>query len=179
MKSFNETTAYKKGAYGEMLIDRLLLKSGIMPYKPFKDASHPFDRLCASNDKKKLFVVEVKTKKKRNKYNDTGFNYSNYLDYKNIYDKYNIPVFIFFIDDHLGEIYGNYLHNIDIPVYDMIYKKEYPLIEKKGQKIIYFPLNLIKSFFVKKLPEIHKDILNSLSNTKYEYGGNNGTAKNV
>lgn len=143
---FNERIMYKKGQYGESIIDEYLKSKNIIPYIPSTNTSHPFDRLCATMDKKRIFISEVKSVSKRIKYDDTGISIKHYEDYKYIIDKYKIDVFIFFVDEKLKEVYGNYIHELEKDYYDDIKKKKYPLIEVDnrgyavGGKIIFFPM---------------------------------------
>ena len=97
----------EKGKLGEAIVDMYLMDRGVIPYKPvLEEAAHPFDRLCASRDKRRLFVVEVKAKPARYAYPDTGINISHWNDYTNIQDTYRIDVYIFFVDEERREVYG-------------------------------------------------------------------------
>lgn len=142
--SFSELTTTQKGDLGESVVDEYIRSKGVVPYKPDADQAHPFDRLCASSDKKSLYVVEVKTKAKRKYYPDTGFNISSYKDYTNIQEKYGLKVFVFFVDEESGEIYGGTLDEISKPQLVNHYNKtlDYPL-KQKG--IIYFPVSSMRT----------------------------------
>ncbi len=97
----------KKGNYGENIINTYLEDKGYVVYRPITDGPHCFDHL-AIKDKKQVIIAEVKTKAKLNNYDETGFEYKHYLEYKFISGKHNIPVFIFFVDEMLKEVYGNF-----------------------------------------------------------------------
>ena len=153
-----DRTEVKKGNIGEDLIDEFLLKKNIIPYISISKTAHPFDRLCITKNKKKLIIAEVKTKPKRIYYEDTGFNLKHYEDYKFIRDKYNIPVFIFFVDEYLEKIYGNYLN-----VLSKKYKK-YPKIENN---IIYFHLDSMRN--IMKLTKENVEKLKKLTTRNYNY----------
>lgn len=128
-----------KGDIGEDIVDEYLIKKGYIPYKPACGGAHPFDRMCATKDKKTIFIVEVKSKAKRKYYPDTGINISHFDDYKNIYKKYGIDVYLFFVDEEQGTIYGRLLRELEIErvVTHKGNEISYPL--KQG-RIIYFPI---------------------------------------
>lgn len=173
MNNFQKLQTTKKGNLGEYIVDKYLLNKNIIPYIPHPEnnTAHPFDRLCASRDKKNVFIAEVKTKASRNLYPDTGFNLKSYEEYKFIQDKYGIEIWIFFVDENINKIYGNKLSKLDIPI-DIEYKGrklKYPLIQPNnyGRKIIYFPLACM-------VPVCDIDIelsqkLKELSTRNYEY----------
>ena len=145
MGNFNELTTTKKGDLGESIVDAYIKSKGIVPYKPDADQPHPFDRLCASADKKNLYIVEVKTKAKRKRYPDTGIDISAFDGYNDIQKKYNIMVFMFFVDEEAGEIYGGLLNEISKKhyVFDSGRHLGYPL---RARGIIYFPIELMKPY---------------------------------
>lgn len=133
--NWDDKTTTKKGNIGERLVHSFLLNKKITPYVPISKQAHPFDSLCASQDKRRIFIVEVKTKEARKYYQDTGINVSHYNDYTYIQNKLQIPVWIFFVDADNKKIYGNKLSELEKP--QTINKNEYPLTQKG---IIYFPL---------------------------------------
>lgn len=141
---FESLPQARKGKIGEQLVDLHLLNSGIVPYGPVVGAAHPFDRLCASRDKRNLFVVEVKTKARRTYYPDTGINESHYNDYIHVKEQHQIPVFLYFVDENMKQVYGGEIGFLARPatVLDRGRVLKYPL-RQKG--IIYFPLaNMVK-----------------------------------
>lgn len=137
MKQINsnrqELKTVKKGNLGEKIIKKYLERKGCIVYKPITDKPHYFDYL-ATKDNKKLYIVEVKTKPRRKYYEDTGINIEHYDIYKNVAKKYNLKLFIFFVDEIEGAIYGNELNALCKEVED----KRYPM-KQKG--IIYFHLD--------------------------------------
>ena len=112
---------------------------GYIPYRPDAEGAHPFDRLVASRDKRKVFIADAKTKPRRKYYPDTGINTKAYKEYKFIQDKYGIAVFLFFVDYDLGKVYGGFLARLSNPtdIYHKGKQIEYPLTQGN---IIYFPL---------------------------------------
>jgi hypothetical protein len=165
-----ERPQVRKGDVGELLVDDFLRGKKVIPYRPDYDGAHPFDRLCATADKKTIFVADIKTKARREFYADTGINLNHYGDYKHIETKYRLRVFLFFVDEKLGEIYGNWLTELEQPVTLANNGKliSYPL--KQGG-ILYFPLAHMQPISPITL-EKAKELM-ALSTRSYEYGGIN------
>jgi len=137
--NWDDKPTVRKGHIGEMLVLQWLESKGVIVYLPNTRAAHPFDKLCATPDKKTIFVAEVKTKPHRLYYPDTGINLGHYEDYSLIRNKYNLRVHIFFVDDNKGMVYGNWLDQLEVPR-EVIHNEktyQYPL---KQKDIIYFPL---------------------------------------
>ena len=168
---FKDLPQTRKGTLGELELDKFLISRNIIPYQPIADKAHPFDRLCASSDKKKLYIVECKTKASRSTYPDTGINKRNYKDYVYIRDKYGIDVWLFFVDEFRSEIYGNLLTELEKP-YTVIHNNmviHYPWIQatQYDTAIIYFPLERML-----KISDISADVteqMKGLSRRRYGY----------
>ena len=111
--NWEDQTTVKKGNIGEDIVSDYFKARNYIPYKPDAEGSHPFDRIMARADKKEIFIAEVKTKARRIYYPDTGIDIRHYDSYKYIQDKYNIDVFIYFVDEYLKTIYGNFLRILD------------------------------------------------------------------
>ncbi len=82
---FNNKITTKKGNIGEKLIDAFLIKKGCKFYFPGFNGSHLFDRFCYRIKKDgtiESFIVEIKTKPRRNNYPDTGIDLHSYNNYK-------------------------------------------------------------------------------------------------
>lgn len=160
----------QKGDLGEAIVDDYLESKGVIPYRPQADKAHPFDRLCASSDKRTIFIAEVKTKAARTHYPDTGMNISHYNDYQNIRNKYGLDVWLFFVDEYRGEVYGNKLSELS-KQRNVIHNRRllvYPLIEKRrGVEIVYFPLEAMKPICV--IDDEIRDQLVCMSNRSYAY----------
>jgi hypothetical protein len=164
--NFNCRPSTKKGKIGEEIVRRWLEEHGWIVYEPkTENRSHAFDKL-AIKDKKQLILIEVKTKARRNYYPDTGIDIKHYNDYKLISEKYNLPIFLFFVDEMMGEIYGGKLSSLEKRV-KISNNREYPL---KQNGIIYFPLekmhkiailNTMKTFELKKLNTRNYEYLNT------------------
>jgi len=146
--AWNDKQEVKKGNIGERIVEEWLISHGIIPYAPCTEAAHPFDRLCASADKKRIFVAEIKCKPRRYAYPDTGINYSHYCDYVNIAMKYSMDVFLYFVDEYQRAIYGGELITRLIPEFQIVHHGKtllYPLHTSHMQngrsvKMVYFPL---------------------------------------
>lgn len=173
--AFQDMKSTQKGNLGEQLVDKLLMEKGLIPYKPVADVAHPFDRLCATADKRNLYVAEVKTKARRNKYPDTGFDYKHFNIYMSLMKKHNLDIIVYFVDESLGQIYGGELVKISEPhdVHWTVNGKQtllrYPKIEstKYGEQIIYFPLELMTVFA--DLPQGERAQLKQLNTRAYDY----------
>lgn len=156
-QAWHEKTAVKKGNIGEEYCDDYLISHGVTPYLPSEKwgKAHPFDRLC-SISKKELFIAEYKTKEARVYYPDTGFNQSNFNDYQRIKTKYDVEIWLFFIDKNAGQIYGNSLSYLEG------YQEFNPLetqnkITKSGiNYAVYKPENLYQKNI--KYPLLHNGI---------------------
>lgn len=161
----------KKGNIGENIVDNHLRERGLVPYYPNSENAHPFDRLCATMDKRKLLIAEVKTKAKRTYYPDTGFDYKHYECYCNVRNKYNLPIFVYFVDENTGDIYGNTLRELEkeTEITHNFKILNYPLKQKAntGKMIIYFPIQNMKP--VGKLTSKQMIELKNLSRRNYQY----------
>lgn len=103
----------KKGNIGESIIQDFLIEKGFIFYRPAIDGAHKIDFFAhKSGAKKKVIAVEVKSKRRMAFRLETGFNYSNYLHYKEILEDHNIDTFFFFVDDFEECIYGAWLSQL-------------------------------------------------------------------
>lgn len=151
----------KKGKIGEQLVKEYLENNGFIVYEPQTEGAHGFDKL-AIKDKRQAVIAECKTKARRNKYADTGINERHLEEYQYISKKHNLPVFIFFVDEHLGKIYGNYILKLLEP--KKINGKYYP---SRENGIIYFPLSNMRL-----ICEINKEATETIkqhSTRRYDY----------
>lgn len=111
--SWNDKKEVKKGNIGERIIQEFLTEKGFMVYKPATEGAHKIDFFAhKSGVGKKVIAVEVKSKKRMAFRLETGFNYSNYLHYKEILEDHNIDTFFFFVDDFEECIYGAWLSDL-------------------------------------------------------------------
>lgn len=161
----------KKGNLGEDIIDRYVRSIGLIPYFPNHEGAHPFDRLCATQNKKYLCIVDAKSKARRTYYPDTGINYKTYQEYKYLRDKYSIDVWLFFVDEDMQLIYGGKLKNLEREITIQWRNKDisYPRIEtnRLGTKEIYFPVDSMKIIHELTVEEVTQ--LKNHSNRNYQY----------
>lgn len=164
--NWESLTSVQKGKIGEKLVNEYLISKGFIPYSPDAEGAHPFDRLVASRDKKTIFIADAKTKPARVYYPDTGINVRHYQEYKFIQDKYNIDVYLFFVDEDRKEIYGNLLSVLDqeTTITHMMVPRTYPR-EEKG--IRYFPL--VKMEHVVTIESAVAALIKKLSGRKDDY----------
>lgn len=164
--SWNDRKTVLKGNYAEDIINNYLEVKGYVIYNPTTSGPHAFDKLAIKN-KENIIIAECKAKARRNKYLDTGINYRHYNEYKKIQEKYNIPVFIFFIDEMEKKIYGNFISKLESNTTSQ--NKQYPSIEitRRGDKIIYFPLKNTR--FISDLQDADIEYLKKHSTRNYEY----------
>ena len=113
---WDERREVKKGAFGEDIIDRLISRRGrSVPYCPAIDGPHPFDRLVASRLSGRVTILDVKTKRRRKNWPDTGIDVRHYQEYRRRQEANGVPVYLVFVDDGEARIYGNYLDVLDQP----------------------------------------------------------------
>lgn len=148
--NWEDKTEVKKGNIGEFIVKNYLESKGFIVYEPVTKGSHPFDKI-AVKDKNNMVIVEVKTKARMNKFNATGFNIKSYEYYKFLKDKYNIPLYCFFVDEYLGKIYGNKLG----------------VIEKKyidNKEVLYPNTEIVKNIILFSLDSMHT--IHTLTNSE-------------
>jgi len=167
MKDWHSNKEVEKGDIGEEIIIKYLEKKGYIVYKPITDGPHRFDNMVYKETQKSR-IVEVKTYARRNIYPDTGIDLPHY----HVYKKYSEDIYIFFVDELEGSVYGNKLSILETPT--IINNKKYPLkiITAFGDKI-FFPLCLMEKYF--ELPE---KLINAIRkkqtrNDKYSYSSAN------
>lgn len=160
--SFKDRKTTRKGKVGENIVRQYLEKRGWVIYEPQTDCAHAFDKV-AIKDKNKMALLEVKTKARRNFYPDTGIDIRHYMEYKTLSEKYNLPIFLFFVDEMMALIYGNKLSFLEerVKTNDGI---EYPL-KQKG--IIYFPLERMKKIAILDAKTVLS--IKKLNTRSYEY----------
>jgi hypothetical protein len=57
--------------------------------------------------------IKVRTKAKLNKYNATGFDVRQYRRYKDEEKATHKPIYLYFVDEGTGTVYGNFLSTLD------------------------------------------------------------------
>ena len=145
---WHDTPQTKKGDIGEQLVEEYLASKGLTIYRPVTNQAHPCDRIVVSRDKKRFCLAEVKSYARRKFYNDTGINTPHFHEYKASQDAHNMPLYLFFVDEEKGKIYGGLLDHLSQP-YRMPHKGDYldyPLTSKarNGDLKTYFPMELME-----------------------------------
>lgn len=155
----------RKGDLGERLVGDYLRRRGAIMYRPEHTGAHPFDTLCVTRDKQTIFAAEVKTKRSRTTYPDTGFNLRHYRDYQRVQEAHNLRVYVFFVDERKREIYGNWLDVMDQPRKIRVGYRDliYPIVQKE---IIFFPLESMRT--VCSIAEDDAQALTRLTHNKFD-----------
>jgi hypothetical protein len=141
--NWQDKRSVQKGDVGERIVDAFLIGRGVVPYAPIASKAHPFDRLCATEDKSRIFIAEVKTKAARKYYPHTGINERHFSEYMGVFRRYGIDVWLFFVDEHACSVYGNKLSELIKPC-EILHRGKplkYPLQERG---IVFFPLEKMR-----------------------------------
>ena len=114
-KSFE--IALKKGELGEKIVVQLLEKKGWIVYTPFtKNKAHYFDILATLN-KEKAIAIDVKTKARLNKWKAQGIDLRHYKQYMKFMENHNVPFYLVFVDDKLGDVHLADIKNLCNPIF--------------------------------------------------------------
>lgn len=156
--SWSDKTTVKKGDFAEDIVASYLLQKGLIPYKPHFNGAHPFDFLCATTNKQNMVIADSKAKAamnyKQEGYYRTGIDTKHYNEYNNLGKKYNLPIWLFFVDEEIGFIYGNVLSFLDKKAITKYSKRLFILDE---MKVVY------------QLDEKQIQFLKSYSTRNHEY----------
>lgn len=169
LSKWNEKTQVKKGDIGEAIVRGLLEKYGWIVLKPVTNAAHYFDMLSIKpkSEEFKAFIVEVKTKAKRNLRNDTGIDVKHYESYQKVAREMNISLFLCFVDEMLCKVYGASLDKLSKQYVDKG-GYIYPLIEEnKFGKIIYFSLDVMQDIY--DLSNVEVESIKNFNRRNYDY----------
>lgn len=144
MIAFADREQSQKGYFAEAIVENWLSSKGYNVYTPSRqDRAHPFDMLCINSER--IFVADSKAKAKRKYYPDTGIDVRHYKKYCETRDKLHADAFLFFVDEEAGQIYGNFLRELEKPATATAKGKilNYPLIERdwRGVETIYFHIS--------------------------------------
>lgn len=142
MSKFNEKNETIIGNIGENIIKEHIENLGYVVYNTETDCSHPVDFIVFNGDKYDdiLSFHEVKVKPRRFIKFDTGVDITVWHRYIRIMKKYNVDLFIYFIDEIEECIYKIYTNDI--------YKNKKYRIDN-NDRIVYF--NLIDTQFIRLL----------------------------
>lgn len=136
MRSFE--VALRKGAIGEEIVRPYLEAKGYVVCRPVTEGAHAFDGLAIRN-KKHCIAYDVKAKARMNNWPATGVNVSHFITYRDFSQKHNMPFWVFFVDEMLGQIYGNEISKLE--EHRLIDGVEYPfVINTRSDQIRIWPL---------------------------------------
>jgi hypothetical protein len=170
-RKFISLATTRKGVYAEDLLVKIMRDDGCNIYRPSeKDRAHPIDMFVMSGQTMRMFACDVKAKPRRIKYPDTGIDTRHWAKYCHINTYQHTPVYLFFVDEDYGKIYGNWLDILNKAVEIMHNGQciEYPKLEGN---IIYFPLQSMQE--IADLTKEDIESLKSLSTRSYQYQNNN------
>lgn len=156
----------QKGNIGESIVQQFLESKGFICYKPVSEGAHAFDFL-AIKDKRLVIAAEVKTKALMNKYNATGFNKQTWYDYIMFSANHRMQIFVFFVDEHKKQVYGNWLSELEqqCEVDGITYP--FDMLCRNGKIIRLYPY--CKMRHIADISDTESEILKQLSTRNYEY----------
>lgn len=106
MRRTNFSQSLELGLIGENIVKRFLERNGYVVYRPeTKGRSHCFDMLVTLN-KESIFALDVKTKKRLNKWPATGVDQKSFEQYRNFENVCSIPFYLVFVDAMEMSVYG-------------------------------------------------------------------------
>lgn len=144
---WDQRLSVKKGDVGERIFKHLFEKRGWIMYKCLtRNSPHVIDFIAYKNNKAVRFL-EVKAKKSmtnKRGVEHTGVNTSNLKTYKYFLEKHKQDIFLVFVDQAKGEIYGNYLSKLIETKVEENVKFPYTFIAKDGTSITTFPVSSMK-----------------------------------
>lgn len=156
----------QKGNIGESIVQRFLESKGFICYKPVSDGAHAFDFLAIQN-KRLAIAAEVKTKALMNKYKATGFNLSTWKDYIEFSVKHRMQIFVFFVDEHRKQVYGNWLSKLEQQCEIDGITYPFNLACRNGRIIRLYPYEKMKH--IAYISENESEQLKELSTRNYDY----------
>lgn len=109
--TFRDRITTRKGEIGERIVEQWLRDHGYEVFRPGDlGNSHTADFLTLPKKARcGVIVCDAKAKAARLKYQDTGFDIEHWHRYRSMGEAHGMRVFIFWVDEDLGKIYGNFL----------------------------------------------------------------------
>jgi hypothetical protein len=163
MTTWNDQKSDKKGKYAEQLVDDWMADKLYYKWKP-EDGQHLIDRAyCLPNGEP--FWADIKAQARMNNWEETGIKTNHWLTYKQF-----PKVYLFFVDEMLGKVYGNWLHVLEEPrtVFGIVYPITRNIILRgRPEKRRMYPLCAMNDLFI--LNQTHINKLKELSDRSYEY----------
>jgi len=163
--AFNDRNEY--GRIGENLFIKYFYAYAVkmgweVEIEPYGDmnSSHRIDFIVTIDGVR--YLIDVKTKRCRELYADTGIDYPDYLGYNDLSMEEDLDVKIAFVDYHLSTVYWGNLNDLD--VYDGKYPKfDYRCGASKG--IVYFRTDSFETIGYLTREEI--ELLKSKENSRW------------
>jgi hypothetical protein len=159
----NFERSLKKGTYGERLLYKRLEADGFLNYTPRKEGSHFFDGIVIGKNRES-FICEIKSYRTLTYYEATGVDFPQFLKYQEQSRRLGLRVKLFFIDEELGLIYGNYLDVLEQPVKEQGRQFPWTMKTLTGQKRVW-PFSKMKIFYHLTEEEIKQ--LKAMTHRKY------------
>ena len=174
----------RKGECGELIVDKIIDEwfPHHMIYKVIRESTaHLVDRLIIPKPTVPhyhMFLLEVKTKSRRTFYKDTGIDEHNYWRLVTWQKTHEAEVFLAFVDEGCGAIYGAFLKELMEPIQINTQGGpiQYPLFEMARNQakdheyfksIVYFPT--AKMGLCRRLPIELITRLRQMSARRYPY----------
>lgn len=166
MTRTNFEVSLLKGEIGERIMRPFFEQKGWCVYRAVTDCAHAFDGL-AIHSQRDAIAYDVKAKSRMNHYPATGINQKNYETYLAFKDKHQMPFWLFFIDECLGQIYGNEIGVLDQP--RVVEGRKYPFVmqPRNSQPIRIWPLTSME--VVACLTELERAALEACNQRKHAY----------
>ena len=170
-RGFLNLTTTRKGDCAEQILVKMMRDGGCSVYRPSEiNKAHPIDMFVVPSATMRMFAADVKAKPKRLKYPDTGIDVRHWGKYCHINTYQHTPVYLFFVDEDCGQIYGNWLEILNQQK-TIIHNGgviDYPKMEGN---IIYFPMESM--IHIGDIDKSDIDKLRGLSTRGYQYQHNN------
>ena len=163
--AWNDKITVKKGNIGEAIVQKVIEQKGYIVYKAITEKAHAFDFL-AVKDKKVFVIAEIKTKARFNKFYATGIDVKHFNEYLYIFEKQDIDVVLFFVDEHPSEerIYCQKLSELIKP--KLIDSVEYPNYKIAKGKVLFSLEDMVT---VCRLSKEEVESLKKYSTRSYNY----------
>jgi|TARA_R110000737_G_scaffold17151_1_gene34637 hypothetical protein len=113
--NWNDKIQVKKGDIGQEIVREILEEGGLIVYEPKTNGAHWFD-FVATRNKKEIFFIDVKTKARFNNWEAQGIDVKHYEDYMRLINQFNLPFFLFFVDDKNGDVHVANLKELKKPI---------------------------------------------------------------
>lgn len=166
---FKTKSTTLKGTYAERLVLEFLDRQRVQVYTPhphWQEKPHGIDGFGLHRSKLKLFGFDIKAKARRTHYPDTGIDLRHYGSYKFIEQHNGIQVYLFFVDEYIKKMYGNWLSVLE---HERCVQHQDELLAypRRERNIIYFPLEAMVD--ICKISDESAGALQLASTRRYAY----------